>query len=180
MLEEFREKNIKVAYPDKASDDEKNQARKESIQDHFQKNLVISKEKVAQSLKDDRITAIQNIDFSKANPNNTHFMNELSFAGKGIAQGFMEVFQVEVNSAVDQYMERKHIIEQRKDNGEKRAFIGEFKNSKLYKRTPYFDNKETIEKSMKQKMEMMKREKEQSKQQKQEISRSRSLNHEED
>ena len=46
MLEEFREKNIKVAYPDKASDDEKNQARKESIQDHFQKNLVISKEKV--------------------------------------------------------------------------------------------------------------------------------------
>lgn len=71
VLEEFREKNIKVAYPDKASDDEKNQARKESIQDHFQKNLVISKEKVAQSLKDDRITAIQNIDFSKANPNNT-------------------------------------------------------------------------------------------------------------
>lgn len=28
MLEEFREKNIKVTYPDNASDDEKNQKRK--------------------------------------------------------------------------------------------------------------------------------------------------------
>src|SRR5699024_1808109 len=60
--------------------------------------------------KDQMLEKTKNIDFSKANPRNNTFMNELAFAGESISEGFLECFNIERKKAVENY-KKEQILE---------------------------------------------------------------------
>lgn len=89
------------------------------------------------------------IDFSNANPRNSNLMNELAFAGEGIAEGFLECFNVERNRALEKYKNQLHVIETKEDKGQSRYYIGGFKDGKLNRFTPFKKTKDNLIKQFK-------------------------------
>lgn len=72
-------------------------------------------------------------------------MNELAFAGQSITEGFLDVFNIEVNKATEKYKAQNLIIEQKDENGKTKAFIGQFKDNRLKRVSQYFKSIQDID-----------------------------------
>jgi len=155
MIERFKG-NIEVNHNSEEKE-EKNRKRHEAIREHMEQETTISKptffkhlersEKDQEKVQDIK-EKIQHVDFSKANPRNNSFMNELAFIGGSVTEGFLDVFNIEVNKSVDKYKTQLQIIEQKNDEKEQnnsRFFIGSFRNDKLKRFTPYRDKQEELQ-----------------------------------
>jgi len=139
LLERFKE-NIQVKHSDKDIK-KKNKRRHEAIKEHFEEQTIISKPKFLEYLErsdkpNEEIQGMKesakDVDFAKANPNNQRFMNELALAGGSITEGFLEVFNIEVNKSVERYKEQLQIIEEYDlENDNSYFFIGGFQDDKL-------------------------------------------------
>ena len=153
MLERYKQDNVEVSFHQSDHLDEKNRKRDESIRDKQAEKVVVPKQKFIDHIKtnlniekkDEIIQQIQQIDFSNANPRNNSFMNELAFAGQSITEGFLDVFNIEVNNATEKYKSQNLIIEQKNEKGETKAFIGQFKNNRLKRQSEYFKNIQDID-----------------------------------
>ncbi len=160
MLERFKS-GIEVKHNKNDSTKKKNEKRHEAIKEHFsdvevnknnfvdyiqRKNLHNNDSKVLEQIKD--------IDFSKANPRNNSFMNELAFAGQSIAEGFLDVFNIEQNKAIDKYKDQLQVIEQKADNSDSRYFIGTFNGDNLKRLTKYKDRKEELQTQLDERAEL--------------------------
>ncbi|MCI3027541.1 hypothetical protein LMF32_00120 [Desemzia sp. C1] len=155
MIERFQ-RNIKVKLSKGDDVEKKNKKRHEAINQHYD-DLKIKKDDFLTHIKsnnlhkgkDEVLNHINQIDFSNANPRNHTFMNELSFAGESIAEGFLEVFNIQQNKAIRRYKKQLQVIEREDENGEKKYFIGTFQSDKLKRLTPYKDDKEELAQQLK-------------------------------
>lgn len=123
MLEKYEDKAITVKLNDDDNFDEKNKKRINAIKDQFVKTYSLPKEKAKEFVNDEKLQAIKDIDFSKANPRNNGFMNEISFIGQGVAEGFLEVFNIEVDKAVDKYMKKIILLNNKKKTEQRKLLL---------------------------------------------------------
>lgn len=157
ILETFKE-GITVQHKQWDDLKTKNRKRFSAINIHFS-HFSLSKEKFLTYIqenhlhkgKTDLFNKIENIDFSKANPRNTLFMNELAFAGEAIVEGFLEVFTIERDKAIEKYQNQLQVIEHCSEEGELHFYIGTFQNKKLKRLTAYQDNKQELQAYLKKK-----------------------------
>lgn len=153
LLERYKQENLEVKMNSTDSLDEKNRKRDEAIRDQQADKVIVPKqdfiqhvkERIDLSNKDEVIEKLQQIDFSNANPRNNSFMNELAFAGQSITEGFLDVFNIEVNKATEKYKAQNLIIEQKDENGKTKAFIGQFKDNRLKRVSQYFKSIQDID-----------------------------------
>ena len=153
LLERYKQENLEVKMNSNDSLDEKNRKRDEAIREQQADKIIVPKQDFIQhvrehidlSNKDEVIEKLQQIDFSNANPRNNSFMNELAFAGQSITEGFLDVFNIEVNKATEKYKAQNLIIEQKDENGKTKAFIGQFKDNRLKRVSQYFKNIQDID-----------------------------------
>ncbi|WP_048729908.1 hypothetical protein [Carnobacterium sp. 1290_CSPC] len=153
MLERYKQENLEVKMNSTDSLDEKNRKRDEAIRDQQADKVIVPKQDFIQHVreridltnKDEAIEKLQQIDFSNANPRNNSFMNELAFAGQSITEGFLDVFNIEVNKATEKYKAQNLIIEQKDENGKTKAFIGQFKDNRLKRVSQYFKSIQDID-----------------------------------
>lgn len=178
MLERFTDSNITIKQNSNDNVAEKNRKRHEAIREHFEKHTIVPKNNFINHIKENMeipnkdvmVDKINNIDFSKANPRNNILMNELAFAGESVTEGFLDVFNIEVNNAVDRYQKQTHIIEQKLDDESSRAFIGQFDKSRLKRKTDFFDSVEKLKERVEEKSNELKVNRKQSKSQEQTLS----------
>lgn len=179
MLERFKEESVSINHHADDNLKERNRKRQEAIRETQETNVEVPKETFINYLKenlnlpdkDKTIEQIEQIDFSRANPRNTKFMNELMFVGESVAEGFLDVFNIEVNKATERYEKQTHIIEQKLENGEERAFIGRFKNGSLKRFTKYYDKTQDLENAIQERAKELQEQKyEQKQEQKQSLS----------
>lgn len=152
MLERYKN-GVKVEY--KVTDDIKtrNKIREKAIEQHFDENTRVSKKAFLKFYKgydlqnndNNVLNKIQGVDFAKANPRNNSFINELSFAGQSITEGFLECFKIERNRAIEKYKKQLQIIEKKDEGGGRKFFVGTFMDDKLKRLTPYKDSKVELE-----------------------------------
>jgi len=162
MLERFKG-GIEINQNKDRKLEEKNKKRHEAIEEKFS-DIQIDKNKFVDYVqrkdlhngKKDTLEKVKDIDFSKANPRNNSFMNELAFAGQSIAEGFLDVFNIEQNKAIEKYKDQLQVIEQRNDKGDSRYFIGTFNNNKLKRLTKYSENKEDLQERLEKQKELSK------------------------
>lgn len=167
MIERFQ-RNIKVKLSKGDDVEKKNKKRHEAINQHYD-DLKIKKDDFLTHIKsnnlhkgkDEVLNHINQIDFSNANPRNHTFMNELSFAGESIAEGFLEVFNIQQNKAIRRYKKQLQVIERENDSGERSYFIGTFQHDKLKRLTPYRSNKEELTQQLKKQQEQQQKEQKQ-------------------
>jgi len=160
MLERFKN-DIKVKQNKNEETSKKNTKRHEAIKENFS-DIEINKNKFIDFVqtnnlhndKKDTLEKIKDINFSEANPRNKKFMNELAFAGQSITEGFLEVFNIEQNKAIEKYKDQLQVIEQRDDKGESRYFIGTFNNDNLKRLTKYKDRKEDLQQQLDERQEL--------------------------
>ena len=173
LLERFKE-GIEVTHNKDDSKKKKNKNRREAIQEYFGDNYQLNKEVFKSFLKSKSsetdssslIEKVNEISFKNANPRNNFLVNELTFAGEGIAEGFLECFQIEKDTAIEKYEKQLQMIE-KKEDGKSQYYIGTFKEDKLLRATPYQENKEDL-------LELLEKQANNRKQkQEQQISRSR-------
>lgn len=152
MLERFNE-NINVKHEKGATKEERNKKRDKEISSYVSNNFSLEKntfndwiDKNYTGIKQDEVKEkVSKIDFNNAKPTNKTFVNEMKLAGESMFEGFLEVFNIERNKAVDQYKNRLHYIETQENEDEPRkSFVGKFRDNKLVKVTPYKDNKEEL------------------------------------
>lgn len=162
MLERFKG-GIEVKQNKGREVEEKNKKRHEAVKAKFS-DIKINKNKFVDYVqKKDlhngnkkTLEKVKDIDFTKANPRNNSFMNELAFAGQSIAEGFLDVFNIEQNKAIERYKDQLQVIEQRNDKGDSRYFIGTFNNNRLKRLTKYSDNKEDLQERLEKQKELSK------------------------
>lgn len=155
-LKEKFSKGVEVKLSKEDDTASKNKKRLEAIKQNFNE-VPIEKETFLRYVrrnqlhkgKEDVLNRLNQLDFSQANPRNHTFMTELSFAGESIAEGFLEVFNIEQNKAVERYKKQLQVIEREDENGEKNYFIGTFQSDKLKRLTPYRSNKEELAQQLK-------------------------------
>lgn len=153
LLERYKQENLEVKMNSTDSLDEKNRKRDEAIREQQADKVIVPKQDFIQHVKeridltnkDEAIEKLQQIDFSNANPRNNSFMNELAFAGQSITEGFLDVFNIEVNKATEKYKAQNLIIEQKDENGKTKAFIGQFKDNRLKRVSQYFKSIQDID-----------------------------------
>lgn len=153
LLERYKQENLEVKMNSTDSLDEKNRKRDEAIREQQADKMIVPKQDFIQHVreridltnKDEAIEKLQQIDFSNANPRNNSFMNELAFAGQSITEGFLDVFNIEVNKATEKYKAQNLIIEQKDENGKTKAFIGQFKDNRLKRVSQYFKSIQDID-----------------------------------
>lgn len=159
MRERFQKGvEVKLSKGDNVKD--KNRKRNEAIKQSFA-DLQVKKEIFINHVrnnnlhkgKDEVLNQINQIDFSNATPRNSTFMNELTFAGESIAEGFLEVFNIQQEKAIERYKKQLQVIEREDENGEKNYFIGTFQSDKLKRLTPYRSNKEELAQQLKKQQE---------------------------
>ena len=159
LLERYKE-NIKVSLKKEDTKKERNDKRKEAVETHFNE-IKVDKNKFINHIKskdihkgqDEILNKVNELDFSNANPRNKTFMNELAFAGESIVEGFLDVFNIERNKAVDKYMDQLQVIERKEEDKPSQYFIGSFNKEKLFRVSPYKDNKEILENKLAEKIE---------------------------
>lgn len=140
MLERLKE-GIEVQHEANTSKEKRNEKRLEAIGKHFDKNVNVSKNRLSHYLNDHLPNVniqdkLKNISFENANPRNNHFMNELAFAGEGIVEGFLDCFNIQRDKALEKYLKQLQVIE-KIEGGEKKFYVGTFKNKELMRATPY-------------------------------------------
>ena len=159
LLERYKE-NIKVSLKKEDTKKERNDKRKEAVETHFN-DLKVDKNKFLNHIKskdihkgnEEVLNKVNELDFTNANPRNKTFMNELAFAGESIVEGFLDVFNIERNKAVDKYMDQLQVIERKEENKPSQYFIGSFNKDKLFRVSPFMDNKEILENKLAEKRE---------------------------
>lgn len=158
MLERYKE-DIKVQYEKEDSKEKRNQKRNEAIEEHFNNHFNLDKKLFSHYIqkhhladKDQAVTEkIRRIDFTKANPRNSSFINELAFAGGAITEGFLDCFNIERSKALEKYKAQLQVIE-RKESGKKTAyFIGTFDKDKLLRLSPYQEKMDKLAEIVKEK-----------------------------
>lgn len=158
MLERYKE-NIKVQYEKEDSKEIRNQKRNEAIEEHFNNHFILDKKLFSHYIqkhhladKDQAVTEkIKTVDFTKANPRNSSFINELAFAGGAITEGFLDCFNIERSKALEKYKAQLQVIE-RKESGKKTAyFIGTFDKDKLLRLSPYQEKMDKLAEIVKEK-----------------------------
>lgn len=166
VLERFKE-GIKVNHKNATTEEEKNKNRQEAIEDSVSNNISISKDRFLDHMLKkgsekytDLSQKVEQIDFSNAHPRNNTFMNELAFAGASMTEGFLEVFNIEKNTAVQKYQDQIQIIETKKDNQPTQYTVGTFQEGKLKKLSPSFDNRKELEKKLDASLERQRKEQE--------------------
>lgn len=173
QLERFKE-GIEVTHKKNDSKKKKNENRQEAIQEHFADNYQLNKDRFKSFLKSKNseadsnslIEKVNEISFENANPRNNFLVNELTFAGEAITEGFLECFQIEKDTAIEKYEKQLQMIE-KKEDGKSQYYIGTFKEDKLLRATPYQESKEDL-------LELLEKNRNNQKQkQEQQISRSR-------
>ena len=87
--------------------------------------------------KEEAIETIKTIDFSRANPRNNSFINELAFAGQGITEGFLECFSIERDTAVEKYEDQLQVIEKKEEGEQPVFYVGTFLRDKLVRVSDY-------------------------------------------
>lgn len=168
MLERFTDTNITIKQHKGDDLVEKNRKRHEAIREHFEQEVTVPKKSFVKHIKenitlpdkDKVIEKVNNIDFSKSNPRNNTFMNEIAFAGESLTEGFLDAFNIEVNQAVERYENQTHIIEQRLDDKSQRAFIGQFNNNKLIKKSKFFDSVQELKDKVHEKSQQVRADRE--------------------
>ena len=178
MLEKYKD-GIKVSHEKGESKEQRNENRKEAIGEHFSNHFTLNKDRFVSYIKENKlnqehsedIEKINRLDFSKANPRNNTFMNELAFAGGAITEGFLECFSIERDKALENYTDQLQVIEKIEDGEKPKFYIGGFFKNKLTRVTPYSDNKEELDERLKQQQEQLAK-----KQQENKINKERSLN----
>lgn len=158
MLERFNDE-IQVEHKKEDSKEKRNEKRKEAIENKIDENLEIDKPTFQRFIKrnyigkkkDQLLEKTENIDFSKANPRNNTFMNELAFAGESISEGFLECFNIERNKAIENYKNQLHVIESKEDQNQPKYYIGAFKDGKLNRLTHFQKNKDKLVKTVEEK-----------------------------
>ncbi|MEC0434420.1 hypothetical protein P8832_09630 [Bacillus subtilis] len=78
------------------------------------------------------------IDFGSIKIQNKKIVNEVSFIGRSLLEGFLSFYSVEMDKALDKYENKLHVIE-----GEKDAYIAQIHRSGDVKRVSPFMEKET-------------------------------------
>lgn len=166
MLERFKD-NIIVDQKTEATEEEKEKKRVKAIDQHISTNLFVPKERFIDYMKEKSTDQsqkiaqkIEYIDFSKANPRNNTFMNELAFAGAGMTEGFLEVFNIEKNTAISKYQDHIQIIEIKNKNKPSQFFAGTFQNGKLRRLSPNTENKEELESKLNASLDRQRKEQE--------------------
>lgn len=155
LKEKFR-KSVEIKLLEKDDIKERNEKRHKAIKQSFD-DMQIKKDVFLNYVKNNNLhkgkdavlNQINQIDFSNANPRDQTFMNELSFAGESIAEGFLEVFNVQQDKAIERYKKQLQVIEREDENGDKKYFIGTFQSDKLKRLTPYKDDKEELAQQLK-------------------------------
>ena len=155
MLERFNDE-IKVKHSRGDNKEKRNKNRKEAIEKNFDENLEIDKPTFQSFIKNNylgdkkekMLDKKNSIDFSNANPRNNNFMNELAFAGEGIAEGFLECFNIERNRAIEKYKNQLHVIETKEGKSQSKYYIGGFKDGKLNRFTPFKKTKDNLIKTV--------------------------------
>lgn len=158
MLERFNDE-IQVEHKKEDSKEKRNEKRKEAIENNIDENLEIDKPTFQRFIKrnyigekkDQMLEKTENIDFSKANPRNNTFMNELAFAGESISEGFLECFNIERKKAVENYKNQLHVIESKEDQNQSKYYIGAFKDGKLNRLTQFQKTKDKLVKTVEEK-----------------------------
>ncbi|GEQ33602.1 hypothetical protein B795N_14840 [Marinilactibacillus psychrotolerans] len=185
MLERFKE-GVEVNHKNTATEEDKNKNRQEAIEDSVSNDISISKDRFLDHIRKkgsekytDIAQKVEQIDFSNAHPRNNTFMNELAFAGASMTEGFLEVFNIEKDTAVQKYQDQIQIIETKKDNQPSQYSVGTFQKGKLKKLSPDFDNRKELEKKLDASLERQRKEQEEKmnrkKDQQQEITQTISL-----
>ena len=178
MLERYKD-SVNVSHKEGESKEKRNENRHEAIGEHFSNHFMLNKDQFVSYIKETKlnqgnsedIEKINRLDFSKANPRNKIFMNELAFAGGAITEGFLECFSIERNKALENYTDQLQVIEKTEDGEKPKFYIGTFVKNKLTRVTPYSDNKEELNERLKQQQDQLAK-----KQQENKINKERSLN----
>jgi len=158
MLERFNDE-IKVEHKKEDSKEKRNSNRKEAIENSVDENLEIDKPTFQRFIKknyigdkkDEMLEKTESIDFSRANPKNNFFINEIAFMGESMYEGFLECFNIERNKAVENYLNRLHVIENKEGNDQPRYYIGAFKDGKLNRLTPFQRTKDKLIRTVEEK-----------------------------
>lgn len=167
LKEKFR-KSVEIKLLEEDDIKERNEKRHKAIKQSFD-DMQIKKDVFLNYVKNNNLhkgkdavlNQINQIDFSNANPRDQTFMNELSFAGESIAEGFLEVFNVQQDKAIERYKKHLQVIEREDKNGDKKYFIGTFQSDKLKRLTPYKDDKEELVQQLKKQQEQQQKEQKQ-------------------
>lgn len=157
MLERFKE-GVTVSHEKGESKEKRNENRHEAIREQLSISFSLNKDTFLSYLqehnldkgKDEAIETIKTIDFSRANPRNNSFINELAFAGQGITEGFLECFSIERDTALEKYEDQLQVIE-KKEEGEKPVFyIGTFLKDKLVRVSDYESSRVELDQKVNQ------------------------------
>lgn len=171
LLERFKE-GIEVEHSPNDSSDKRNERRQHTIKEHFEKTVTVPKDMLLDYLNEKLPNInvnekLKNISFENANPRNNHFMNELSFAGESITEGFLDFFTIEREKALKKYLKQLQVIE-KVEKGQSQFYAGVFKDGKLLRATKYQDSVEKLYEFINKKNNQI----QQKKQQRQEQTRS--------
>ncbi|PJK24534.1 hypothetical protein CV769_14985 [Enterococcus mundtii] len=158
MLERYKE-DIKVQYEKEDSKEKRNQKRNEAIEEHFNDHFILDKKLFSHYIqrhhladKDQALTEeIRRIDFTKANPRNSFFINELAFAGEAITEGFLDCFNIERSKAIEKYKAQLQVIERKESSKKTAYFIGTFDENKLLRLSPYQERMDKLAEIVKEK-----------------------------
>lgn len=149
MLERYKE-GIEVKVDQHDDKEKRNQKRNAAIEDHFKNHFTLDKNSFSKYVQHNKLAIkdkgllekVKTMDFKNANPQNTHFMNELTFAGGAITEGFLDCFNIERNKSLEKYKAQLQVIE-RKENGKNpEYFIGTFEKDTLLRLSPYQERKD--------------------------------------
>lgn len=162
LLERYKE-GIEVSHEKGETKEKRNEKRHEVIAEYFNNHFLLNKNRFISYIKEnklnkgnnDAIEKVNPLDFNKANPRNKTFMNELAFAGGAITEGFLECFSIERDKALGKYTGQLQVIEKKEEGEKSKFYIGAFVKNKLTRVTPYSDNKEELNKELKQQQERL-------------------------
>ncbi|UJF16790.1 hypothetical protein LZ578_12040 (plasmid) [Jeotgalibaca sp. MA1X17-3] len=144
MLERFKD-GVTVSYEKGESKEKRNEKRHKAIREQLSTSFSLHKDPFLSYLhehnldkgNEEAIETIKTIDFSRANPRNNSFINELAFAGQGITEGFLECFSIERDTAVEKYEDQLQVIEKKEEGEQPVFYVGTFLRDKLVRVSDY-------------------------------------------
>lgn len=151
MIERYKE-GIEVTVEQHDDKEKRNQKRNKAIEDYVDHHFTLDKKSFSNYIQKNKLTIkekgltekVKAMDFTNANPRNTHFMNELTFAGGAITEGFLDCFSIERNKALEKYKAQLQVIEWKEKGKHSEYFIGTFDKDKLLRLSPYQERKDKL------------------------------------
>lgn len=160
LLERFKE-GITVSHQEGESKERRNEKRHEALAEHFDTTFTLDKNTFLtflerRGIQEESHSAIESlhvIDFTKANPRNQPFMNELAFAGQAVTEGFLECFAIEKKGALEAYTNQVQVIEKKEEGKDPQYYMGVFLQDKLMRVTPYEPDREHLDQLVQQRQD---------------------------